>query len=422
MAYMKDEDGRRLDTFPVADRRGLAPTLRAVLLGDSITANNGAGTYANPGESSIYNDNRGWFHWANAFLGRPFTLVRNAGKGGDRTDQMLARYATDVLPYAGNGTWLFGMAGVNDKNVIGGAALTPTQTIANLEEIFDRSFKAGVERIVWGTVFPDSNTLVGRAGFDQINRWLAAYAASHANFVLINWLEIFTDGAADGNIRSQYSSDGLHPNSLGAMKLGQYLADAIGSLVPKMSSLPMRNVADGVFGNPMLIGDSGGTGKATGFTATNFSTYKMPRWDGRAGEWQVLNSASAAAEALFYASMPISDGKFALGDRVYSEVEIETEDDWSSVSIFSVELFASGDASVNAGVFQAFDMLNRNPTQGGVGVGQVLGNPGRVVLRTPILTVPAGVGTTGQLRQVLHFKGIGTIRVARFGTYKEVTA
>jgi len=110
----------------------------------------------------------------------------------------------------------------------------------------------------------------------------------------------------------------------------------------------------------------------------------------------------------------ISGGTFAVGDKLYAELEFETDDDWTACTEFSLQLFASGDATVTTGIYQVMDMMQRS------GVTTFGGNPRRGVLRTPALAIPAGVtvGSSGQIRALLNFNGIGTVRIARFAVRK----
>lgn len=414
MAYMKDETGTRLDSITVGRRAGTQPQLRAVLFGDSITARNGPGAAGAGAETTAYNDSCGWFHWANTFLGKPFEMTKNAGVGGDTTTQMLARI-TDITSVAGEGAWLFGMAGVNDR-----AAANPTQTIANLKAIFTAAFDAGYERIVWGTIWPDTNEYTLRYVLDQVNDWLFAYAADTPNFILVNWLDVFVDpnsATSSGSPVPAYTTDGLHVSPLGAMALGQYLADIIRPFTPRTGSLISRNSSTIVSANPIMAGSV--SGLATGFQKTGFAggAFKMPRYEGRAGEWQLLNStATGTNECYVTVALVSTPTAFAAGDKLYAELEFETDDDWASCTEFSLRMFATGDETVDDGIYQVYDMMQRS------GVTTFGGNPRRGVLRTPSLLIPAGVtvGADGQVRAYLKFNGIGTIRIARFCIRKVV--
>jgi lysophospholipase L1-like esterase len=391
-------------------RASAQPQLRAVLFGDSITDRNGPGAVGNSGETTAYNDSRGWFHWANTLLGKPFEMTKNAGRGGDTTTQMLARI-TDITSVGGQGAWLFGMAGVNDR-----LSQSPAMTIANLKAIFTAAFNAGYERIVWATVWPDTNEYTTRYVLDQVNEWLFAYAAVTPNFILVNWLEVFVDpnsATSSGSPVPAYTTDGLHPSPLGAMVLGQYLADIIRPYVPRTSSLLMRSPSTVVSANPMMTGSV--SGLATGFTKAGFAggAFKLPRYDGRSGEWQMLVSTATGTNQCYMVTN-ISGGTFAVGDKLYAELEFETDDDWTACTEFSLQLFASGDATVTTGIYQVMDMMQRS------GVTTFGGNPRRGVLRTPALAIPAGVtvGSSGQIRALLNFNGIGTVRIARFAVRK----
>jgi lysophospholipase L1-like esterase len=383
-----------------------------VLFGDSITNRNGPGAIGNPGETTAYNDSRGWFHWANTFLGKPFEMTYNAGIGGDTTTQMLARIR-DITQYGGKGAWLFGLAGVNDRG-----SQSPAMTIANLRAIFSAAFAAGYERIVWGTLWPDAAEYATRWVLDQINDWLFSYARVTPNFILVNWVEIFCDPASatsSGSPVSAYTSDTLHPSPLGALALGQYLADVIRPFVPRGNSLLYRNGTTVVSANPLMTGSV--SGLATGFQKTGFAggAFKVARPDRAAGEWQMLVSTATGTNQCYIVTN-VSGGTFAPGDTLFAELEFETDDDWTACTEFSLQMFVSGDSTVQQGIWQVYDMMQRS------GITTFGGNPRRGVLRTPNLVVPAGVTTaaSGQVRALFNFNGIGTVRIARFCVRKVV--
>ncbi|BCW79021.1 GDSL-type esterase/lipase family protein [Arthrobacter sp. NicSoilC5] len=385
-----------------------APQFTAALFGDSITARNFGGWTPASGETTIYNDSRGWFHHANNLLGHPFDLVKNAGVGGNTTTQMLARI-TDITAINPLPAWLLGLGGINDQG-----ALNPALTISNLKAIFTKAFDAGYKRIVWGTITPDAGNTGQRWTIDQVNDWLKAYAAVTPNFILVNWNEAFLD-PTNGNPRTGYTSDGLHPAPLGAAVMGQYLADVLRPLVPASSRLLMSNSSTVVSANPMLNGSVSGV--ATGYNQAGFTAYKMPRYDGRAGEWQMLISAAAGGATLVQ-NVGVSGGTFTPGDVVFAELEFETDDDWTAATEMSLSIQMAGDASVNTAVNRAVDMFQS------AGVPALSVNPRRGIMRTPRITVPAGVTTAAAGKIILTYKfdGIGTTRIARMGVYKVVAA
>jgi hypothetical protein len=97
--------------------------IRTIIFGDSLTAYSWSSdtvTEIHPSDGTTYwtggtfteTLDKGWFSWADYFMGAPHQLVRNAGIGGHNTDQMLARVQADVLDYAP--ALIYDMCGIND--------------------------------------------------------------------------------------------------------------------------------------------------------------------------------------------------------------------------------------------------------------------------------------------------------------------
>ena len=75
-----------------------------ILLGDSIMANGcnpiaPVNTGPATGAFRIFDD-RCWFEWANILSGHVWSVIRNAGIGGQTSAQILARVQSDVIAYA----------------------------------------------------------------------------------------------------------------------------------------------------------------------------------------------------------------------------------------------------------------------------------------------------------------------------------
>jgi lysophospholipase L1-like esterase len=240
---------------------------------------------------------------ANMLLGNPLKPKINAGLNGDKTSDMLARMAVDVLPYIEPGDVVFVTGGINDiaNNVL------PTVTIANMQAICDALVLSGAI-VSLGTVCPSilritdstTNNAIGtiNRGYRQIAINTQNVYLSDDHVAMLDTADIYAQ-----NI-STYSADDLHPNTLGAMAIGRTRAASLAGLGLKKWPLVSSNQDyKGIVYNPLAIGSNAngvngaviGTGVTgdfcpNGWSATRTGTLaavlsKVARTDGQAGEW-----------------------------------------------------------------------------------------------------------------------------------------
>lgn len=264
-----------------SDLAGLRGGVRVVPLGDSTTIANST-VAPNWG-------GRDFWAWGHILSGGAFKYVRNAGIAGDRTADMLARFDSDVTPYAPNVVPIVG--GIND-------AVSTTVSLAQYQTNI-RALVAKVRGIgakPWlGNVSPNLNTGAVQQMIARYNAWLKEYAATES-IPLIDINAILTD-PADGKILPAYDLDGTHQNVAGGRAIGAAIAAVAASNLPAwVPNLPTSNTADsmnllpnGLFlvGSPVATGwvNSGGVP-----TLVADATIK--------GNWQRLTE-SAAGTATF---------------------------------------------------------------------------------------------------------------------------
>ena len=144
--------------------------------------------------------------------------VKNLGYSGNTTEAMLERFERDVLPASPK--VLVVMGGVNDYRL----GVFGSQTVANLQAIKEKCDAYGII-VVFLTPTPINPALmVSRAHVDQPPYdWQV-----HQQYV-INWImrqQYHVDVAAAltdsmGNLRSTYTTDGLHPDYYGKKYIGE---------------------------------------------------------------------------------------------------------------------------------------------------------------------------------------------------------
>jgi len=359
------------------------------------------------GETAVYTFDRGIVAWANTILRKRLVFLKNGGVGGDTVAQMLAR--TDAL-LALNPGWLVGFGHVNSVS----AGATVAQITTDLTAIFNKVDAAGV-RLVWGTDWSDTAaTTAQRAVTYGVNDWLRRQTQVRRNFILVDYQAVFVDPTT-GNPVAGYTADGLHQEGLGALPLGQQLANAISPFVERSDRLIASNDdPTNIITNGMMVGNSG-PGTASGWGsegATLVGTRtKVARTDGFPGEWQQVAVTGASGWYFFRWQVNIG-ATVAVGDTVYAECEFETDADGWAPSRFLMQIKMIG-SFAGGTVTQSADMLHASGSPA---------MPGRIaagIFRTPPIVVP--VGTTSIKVGVDIEEGPGTFRIAKVRLAKPVT-
>ena len=182
---------------------------RVVFMGDSITD--------------------GWGHNSSSFFpGKPYI---NRGIGGQVTSQMLLRFRPDVLNLQPKVVLI--LAGTND---IGGNLGPTTDDVieGNLMSMVELS-RANHIRVVLASLLPVCDSLQPQsakrspARIVAINSWMKTYAAEHDVIYLDYYSHMLDD---KGMLRSDLTTDCLHPNSAGYDIMAPLAEDAIKKALP----------------------------------------------------------------------------------------------------------------------------------------------------------------------------------------------
>ena len=202
---------------------GGGPTPIAAL-GDSIT--HGGGAVSVPPGCIMYN----WETYSSV-------PIKNLGLSGNTTAAMLERFEDDVLPWKPR--VLVIMGGVNDfrESTLGWS------TVQNLAAIRDKCHTYGIIPVfltatpinahmmvhrIPGIVVPPPDWQVHQ---QYVNEWVLSQPYS------IDVSSALTD--AEGNLRAEYTSDGLHPDYIGKKHIGElvgtYLQQHFGWLTHGLS-------------------------------------------------------------------------------------------------------------------------------------------------------------------------------------------
>lgn len=371
-----------------------------VIVGSSTTAMNW-----NETSTLKANDDRGYWTWAAARLGQRFKLLKNAGVGGERTDQILSRISADVAPYQPS---LVIEAGSGNNDIIQNI---PVSTIkANKQAIWDAIRNTGAQ-LVTTTLNPyDAATSGQKSAVQEINMWIKSQAVRQ-NIIVVDFYSAVADPTTGLWLSGFALPDGIHGNRKAAARWGKLLADAISSLFPPSDRLTSSNIDPyNILSNGMLVGNS--SGLATGLTHLTLSDItgtatptKVSRTDGKPGEWQRMVVGAGNSAQGFKIRANNTTG-FSVGDEVYAECEIAMGSDIANFQYLTLTI-----APYTTGLSPLTPIgQDQWPYQTDVIVDSV-DRLGTAVLRTPTIIVPA---TTGRLMLALSYKGEGTIDTARW--------
>jgi lysophospholipase L1-like esterase len=203
------------------------PTI--VALGDSTTA--GTPGFQSPieappeGAGDVRSQYAYWLTQAH-----PDWRVLNRGVNGERSDQIRARFARDVITAGADVVVV--VAGVNDVY----QGRTAAQVERELEAIYDAARAASIP-LVAGSIIPyNTATPEQNAAMHAVNRWIAAHAAAHA--VSMVFCDTRAAVAAPGSPDLLVSSpDDLHPSPEGYRLMAMALEPAIAAALAKARAL-----------------------------------------------------------------------------------------------------------------------------------------------------------------------------------------
>jgi acyl-CoA thioesterase I len=199
-----------------------------VALGDSTTA--GTPGFKSPLESppnGAGNIESQYAYWLTQTHGD--WQVLNRGVNGERSDQIRARFARDVLGAQPAAVVI--IAGVND--IYQGRAADAVQR--ELEAMYVAAHAARIQ-VVAGTIIPfDTATTEQNARMHAVNAWIRDYSGRHDGVTFCDArAAVAAPGQAD---RLVSSPDGLHPSPDGYMRMAAALEPSIRAALAKARAL-----------------------------------------------------------------------------------------------------------------------------------------------------------------------------------------
>ncbi|MFP5213067.1 MAG: SGNH/GDSL hydrolase family protein [Acidobacteriota bacterium] len=300
------------------------PGNRVVFLGDSIEIRGG--------------NDINWVQdaWVSHFLirgGGRVHMLHNAGIGGNRTDQMVTRFATDVAAYRPDKVFIKG--GTNDIDV-----LTTAQTLANLQQLVMLVKSIGATPIIC-TIPPKS----GKAtAVNAINLGVKRIARSN-RITLVDFHSVLANEAT-GNLTAAYDSgDGVHPSKTGARAMADAAISATAHLWQPLNFLPTDNTdTNNMLANGLFLTDAGADGVADSWTKGGTSSTVVSSLVTDAaikGKWQQFVRTDSGSVTMAQ-SFNAASNKWAVGDRLAFTGRVQTANVDSGSSAYKVWISYAG--------------------------------------------------------------------------------
>lgn len=295
------------------------PGNRWVALGDSLTA----GGVDNTANTPVLGE--AWPVYASIMSQQRLHLVRDAGIAGNKSSDMLARFDTDVTPYAPSLVTI--LAGTNDYS----NAVSMATWQANIKALVAKCVAIGAKPVL--ATMPPRDAGGYQVTIAKWNAWLRQYAETNS-LALLDFYRAVID-PSNGHYLSGYFSDGIHPNVAGQAMWGEITAAALAGLTPGNAPfLPADNTdtTNNLLVNPLFITDANSDGIADSWVPGSSPTgvVKSLVTDSVVlGKMQQF--ACTSASGLMVLQQVVSSG-FAVGD-VLRATGVVTMDGGTSVAV-----------------------------------------------------------------------------------------
>jgi len=356
-----------------------APALRAAYV-PSTLARPAAGRWVALGDSITAAD--AYLRFAVALAGGRLRAVHNAGVGGDQINQMLARFDTDVTPYAP--TMVSLMGGTNDYTF----GCTDADFRARVQSFVTKTRSIGAVPLLFTS--PPCNVLADpdRAKIPRNNAWMADYA-SREGITLIDAYSVLVDPAQSYGkyLSSLVNVDGIHPNDDGHYAVAQLLVNAINTLLPAKQPFAVTTADPTNLLTNGLMKDTNADGQAESWGQN---------WGPDAGTWtfSIVNDAAVPGGTMQRTGLNAATGKVQL----YQDV--------SSGFVAGDVLRFSGLITVGTGMSGAITLSSsgtalgsrtfaRPFTRGLIDYTFTVPTPAPAALRVELATTALAAGTTG---------------------------
>lgn len=236
-------DDASKNALNVSGYSGWNSQIRVITMGDSITQ---------------YGSASGWMLYVEMTSNRRVRVVKDAAVAGETVDQMIARFSTDVTPYADQADELWIMAGTNN------AGLSESNSVfaPKISALIDLGIATGLRVRVFN--IPPRDNVIAVA--NTMRECISAVAMQKGVNCYDPWQGVINP--ATGGFNAADTVDGVHPSAAGHTKAGQAVVAALAIPTTHAIALPVQNAANGgMISNPLFVTDSNADGLADGLTA-----------------------------------------------------------------------------------------------------------------------------------------------------------
>ena len=394
--------GRSRSSFAFTETIGGLPKVGAI--GDSITAN-ALVTSA----SSIHFSSIGYISWLRHLSRQAVDISPDnlwATSGFTTTQMISSGYHTSAA-----NAWMDFViihAGSNDPS----QSVPYATTIANLRTMYDKVLASGARIIAVPIIPRTSYTSARRLHYSRVNRWIYDQAAEDNRILVADPVPYISNAADnDGEPRSGYLSDGIHPTATGAYWYGRVIWETLQKFIAP--SYPLFNnpgdtydATDNPTGNLLTNGILTGTGGTKGggtqgaisgnvadsWTVDGDSTNdgdlaavcaKVARTDGISADWQQI-TLSGTPTAVFGVNLKQTiSSNYSVGDTLELLAEYELDTGHSNVLGVIRDLGVSG-------TYRALDFAYGSATDPWPDPSEMISG----VIRTRPFIVPAGLSSS----------------------------
>ncbi|MFB9950284.1 SGNH/GDSL hydrolase family protein [Rhizobium puerariae] len=256
-----------------------------------------------------------------------------AGIGGQTTDQMLARFKTDIIDAGCDGVVILG--GTNDS-AFNGVGVPVATFIGNIVAMLQLARAYGIRAIVC-TVPPTGagagDLAIRSKLIEAYNLWLKL--AVHNEGARLADIHSALVDPATGQTLAAYNADGIHFTALGHLAIAEVVAPIMQAMnmaaTLGVDAPPVAGGTCALVANPLMNGTVGTGNSPTGWFTQQAATGSVTRGvrarSGtlQKGQWfeAALDGTSVAASVIYGLSL---GGTYAGGDKLGVTCRMEIED------------------------------------------------------------------------------------------------
>lgn len=374
---------------------GYPPIQNIAFVGDSIT---------DQGSTSLFSiAARGYYGWAQAFNRQKWEIQPNTSgsrlafaTSGATTATIQSSFLATVL--ASDCDTVVWHTGQNDRTT---GALTALQSANAIRAVW-AAIKAGGKRPI-GTTLTGLRGLLagGRSWVLEVNGYLRTYAAADG-VTLCDWATINnTGGADDAVLDAAYTYDDIHPNAVGASRMGRVLAATLSPFLVDAND-PFTGLTN-VSPNPSWTGGPA----PTSWTHTIGS-----------GNSVGTQTYEAASDPSKWWRIPHTQGTTNVSQVITFSDTIGTYNGVRFAALIEIEVLSGALTTVRAVQYMqggGTEARALNQVDGTSTNAQITPADGKVILRTPFT---AGNGSTTNVYCDFAYTGTADFRIRRLATWQ----